>query len=84
MTWKPDQSHRDAKWLKELQKELENPVLKKLEDHEYKKAIIAENTWFMQAEEILNQEQSELSEPRTVGEVALQSGKFLERLSSNY
>ena len=84
MNWKPDQSHRDQKWLKELQEELQNPVLKRLDDHEYKKAIIAENTRYMQTAEVLNQEKPELSEPRTIGEVSLQSRNFLERLSGNY
>lgn len=61
MNWKPDQSHRDPKWLQELIEEVENPVFKKLQCDEYKKAIIEENTRFMPPEKILDQNQQELT-----------------------
>ena len=61
MNWKPDQSHRDPKWLQELIEEIENPVFKKLQSDEYKKAIIEENTRNMQTEKISDQDQQELA-----------------------
>jgi hypothetical protein len=71
MNWKPDQSHRDPKWLQELIEEIENPVFKKLQCDEYKKAIIEENTRNMQTEEIPDQDQQELA-----GFEAVESGSF--------
>ena len=61
MNWKPDQSHRDPKWLQELIEELENPVFKKLQSDEYKKAIIEENTRYLQSEEIPDKDQQEFA-----------------------
>lgn len=69
MTWKPDNSHRDAKWLQELQEELQNPVLKQLEKDEFKKAIIAENTRYMQAAEIPDQNEPQLTNFDSVGTI---------------
>ena len=59
MTWKPDNSHRDLQWLKELQAELENPVLKQLDSHEYRTAILTENASLMQAKTISDSYQQE-------------------------
>lgn len=61
MNWKADQSHRDPKWLQELIEEVENPVFKKLQCDEYKKAIIEENTRYLQSEEILDKDQQEFA-----------------------
>jgi hypothetical protein len=61
MNWKPDHSHRDQKWLQELIEEVENPVFKKLQCDEYKKAIIQENTRYLPPEKILNQDEQKLA-----------------------